>query len=217
MKTSLTVFAAVIGFIMLTGVAACAGLTSNDETIRYKMTVTIETPEGENSSAVVREARCSYEKSILPDQGGNLSDVVKGEAVIVKFPSNEPVFGVISESGSEARFICSHRKIDKSASLQLPRHAFPNFVRFKNLQDPNTVEAIPYFDKKSVPSNLIFTPGVRVISVQINFTNEPISWEIDGYLPWLKQVKMSYLSGKQTARGAPLGLQGGNFQRGENK
>jgi len=222
MKTRLTVFAAVIGFITLTALGACAGLVSNDETIRYKITVTIETPEGDKVGSAVREAYKHTEKSILPDQGGAFYGINKGEAVIVDLGSYGLIFGLMTNEGNEPRAVFHALADDKATTFDLPPKAFPRFVRFDNLHDLYSVKAVPFVKAQDAaklsarPFQFELGHGIYLKSVHVEITKEAVIWRVDDFLPWLKDVKKLSLDGKIiVSRNTPLGLEGSNFQRGE--
>lgn len=202
MKKSAFIVLLAVAFCGMLAVGACAGIISSDETIRYKITVTIATPEGDKVGSAVREASKHTEKSILPEQGGTFYGINKGEAVVIDLGSHGLIFGLMTDESNEPRHIFRTLAENNISSFDLPPDAFQKFVRFADLHDPNSVELFPLGD------------GTYLKSEHVEITKDPVTWRIDDYLPWLGNVKMVGLNGKRTARGAPLGLAGNNFQRG---
>src|SRR6218665_2890440 len=87
------------GLFLTVTMAACAGACGfSNEKIRYKMTVTVETPEGIKTGSAVREAGRYTEPSILPDQGGVFYRVIGGEAVVVDLAERGVLFALIDDS-----------------------------------------------------------------------------------------------------------------------
>lgn len=107
-----------------------------------------------------------------------------------------------------------------SGKVNLPLANLPLLVRFRDLNDPLTVERVD-------PQNLeaAFGPGVKLTGATLEivaanswplrvfgFLSEPITRGIEAKLGWLRQLKGGYLHGGSTSRNAPFGLHGGNFK-----
>jgi hypothetical protein len=205
-----------------------------DKTLRYRMTVTISTPEGDKVGSAVKEAVRSSEKSILPEQGGVHYGVAKGEAVVVDLGKRGTVFALQAwEYEAQLAFqLLDDNTTHATIAAVEPQH-YPRFVFFKNLADPSTValayqvqqyddvDAKGYYHGRKcchVTDNLqkIFGEGVLIKSVILEKTDEPVTWRIDDILPWLQHVKMVNLTGSRYPRGSSLyeTLGGGDFQWG---
>lgn len=177
----------VIWLIVLSLVTSCAGaeVLGNTEKIRYKMTVTVETPEGEKTGSAVREAGLYNEKSILPDQGGSIYNITKGEAVVIDLGQRGLVFALIGRD-DEARNVFNvfpHR--EKTLPVSLSSEQYPKFVRFRDLNDPKTVESLLETSmciEKDERGTCItdrfeggIGKGVRLKSVTIEVTDEEVT------------------------------------------
>lgn len=207
-------------------VAACAGTGGfSDETIRYKITVTVDTPEGVKTGSAVREAVRHTESSVLPEQGGTFYSVSKGEAVVIDLGTRGILFSLIDED-REAKKAFSMWQEKKPSSI-LTIAEYPRFVTFQDLSNPNTVTNVLdlSWDSKNATQYLkeddtetIFGSGVKIQTVVISVTDAPISWGIEAWLPWLPARKnMPGLIGstpdKPVFKGN-LGLNGIEFSRG---
>lgn len=115
------------------------------------------------------------------------------------------------------------RQIRKlSGKVDLPLTNLPLLVRFRGLNAPTTVERVNPLDlepnfgagAKLVRATLEIVPAGIWPFNNYGFTGEPITIGIEKSLPWLKNLKGGYLGGGFTSRDAPLGLHGGNFERG---
>ncbi len=207
-RKSITALAAIL-FASLITVSACAGIISHDETLRYKMTVTIETPEGDRVGSAVKEAVKHTEKSILPEQGGTSYQVTKGEAVVIDLGSGGKVFALQAWQG-EAEIVFLHLKDPKNQVYNLPVSELPRFVYFRDMQDPKTVEELSNNNDCAAKENKnigsrkcankvnfedVFGKGFFVKSVVLTRTNDPVSeFEIPKMLAWIKNVD-DYISG----------------------
>ena len=86
------------GVTMMVVVAAVTAIAWNiaypSATWRYKMTVTVETPEGIKTGSAVREVHVRTEPDILPE-AATMHFSVKGEAVVVDLGHGKYLFAVM--------------------------------------------------------------------------------------------------------------------------
>jgi hypothetical protein len=87
---------------------------------------------------------------------------------------------------------------DGAVKGDLPRGDWPLMVRFKDINDPNSVEQV---DQVAI--------GVKRVWVET--TRDPISTGIEKRLGWLTRINGGYINGGFTSRDAPLGLDGTAF------
>lgn len=197
----------VVGFAL----TACAfGLTSH-KTLRYRITVTVETPEGLKTGSAVREAGQYWEKKILPEQGGTFYNVTKGEAVVIDLGKKGFLFGLI-EGQDEAKLIFDSFPSSAQKGIALRPEQYPRFVRFQDLKEPKTVEnardiikcpssskvcegRIGYVALQSMKDKL--GDGVQLKTVTIEMTSEPITTGIITLLPWLPDYYSRMLDGRR--------------------
>jgi hypothetical protein len=213
-------------------------------TWRYKITVTVETPEGLKAGSAVREVYAYREPQVLGVTTGGHTHLKRGEAVVVDLGKRGTLFALLrgglrgedygwaivyhafpfsDSTGETTKEIILHYRDLKNAKAVLTPAQYPMFVHFKDITDPKTVEGVSPINEKDMSDQYggiarttenIFGTGVKLKEVTLEMTEEPITREIDKYLLWFQKVKMSYLNGKHSARGAPLELHGGNFQQG---
>lgn len=221
-------------FASLITVSACAGIISHDETLRYKMTVTISTPDGDKVGSAVKEAVKQTEKSILPEQGGTKYGIKKGEAVLVDLGPRGIIFALQSrEYEAETSFKLFEKSPSFPREITLLPEQYPKFVFFEDLQSPSTV-SLAYMVQKYNDVNdkgqflarkcchitnnleLLFGKGVAIKSITLEKTTDPVTWNIDRVLPWVHAVKMSLLNGNHITTGPSLydRLDGSYFQVG---
>lgn len=163
-------------FCGMLAVGACAGIISNDETIRYKMTVTIETPQGDKVGTAVREATKYTEKSILPEQGGaTYSD--RGGAI--KILINDKFIYILHSQEKDSRLAFHYLKdATKGRAISLPIYQWPQTIYFLDPQDARTVKSLvntrgctdptSYSDCAEIADmSDIFGKGVYIKSIKI--------------------------------------------------
>lgn len=185
-------------------VTGCNSLYS--EIYRYRMTVEVETPEGLKSASSVIEARAWDSNGIL---GHSVGSKVLGQAVAVDMPNGTTLFALLKGvDGKTAAFASAAyntqlpenvtrnpdwRAYQKALSQQkniaiLPIEHYPVLVRFADLNDPRTAEAVD-------PRNLVinFGQSVRIRRIFVNITTEPVTKGIDKRLPWLANLSGSLM------------------------
>jgi len=204
-------------------------------TWRYRMAVSIETPEGMKASSAVREVYVRTGRSFFPGTGGAKIKVT-GEAAVIDLGPRGLVFALMRgdkmgvDYGADVFLYTFGRKggvgsltpegvryfnslpVGTTEDLTHDADKLPMFVRFKDINDPKTVERVD-------PADMAATlgAGVRLKAVSIEITDAPVTEGIEKYLPWLGPLQGRYLNGKHTSRGSPFGLYGGDFQKGTDQ
>lgn len=195
-------------------VTACA-VTYDHATWRYRMTVTVETPEGLKTGSAVREVSAFREPKLMPEQTSGHAALSKGEAVVVDLGKRGVLFALMRGGRSDEDYgyrvvfdafpypskngggQLTSGGIDyyshlKAGPVELPQDDYPIFARFKDLNDFKTIEAVPATDFASA-----FGAGVHLKSVTIEMTTDPITAAIVQHLPkfgpdyfnWFKTLK----------------------------
>lgn len=235
MRIFLTILASL--FLLVAGVVLAFAVIFPTQSWRYKMTVSVETPEGIKAGSAVREVSVPMGPEIinLPEAGRQAE--VKGEAVVVDLGRRGVLFALMTDFGGSEnvahtvvyntiggnmspegiRFL--QNATGKKAVLE-PRR-YPMLVMFKDIKDPKTVTPVlkirPDGGIKADHFEELFGTGVKLKEIAIEITDEEVTWRIEQYLPWLQSLHGGYLHGGSTSRGAPLGLYGGNFKTGDKK
>lgn len=208
--------------VLIVGIAAWWQYSFPSGTWRYKMTVTVETPEGIKTGSAVREVTYSNGPKILPDVAG-ASWNVKGEAVVVDMGQGKYLFALLDVDGSYqivydvfpyyGQSARDHIQYYKSLTGQkkiLEKSQYPTMVTFKDIKDPKSVIAV---DRANLAGT--FGAGVKLKDVTIEMTDDNVTWGVDTYLAWLAGLKGGYLDGAFSSRNSPLGLHAGYFKMGD--
>ena len=181
---------------------------------RYKMTVTVETPEGLKTGYAVREVSNSASDIKIIDlpESGNPAKV-RGEAVAVDLGERGVLFALISDafifhrafrgdvSGSTTvRGIKFFNNIPIGTKVTLQEKYYPKLVTFTDINDLKSVTSILEIencragtsrkeDCKQKGAHIVkndmqklFGEGVKLKSITLEMTDEPLSQSISKYL-----------------------------------
>lgn len=126
---------------------------------RYKMTVTVETPEGMKTGSAVREVSVKAAPRISPHMLPTVK--LRGEALVVDLGERGVLFALLSgyKKGddygadipaimfSPTQAVMKNETIHymsrlKKAHIEVPVEWYPKFVHFKDRNDPKTVELV---------------------------------------------------------------------------
>jgi hypothetical protein len=205
--------------VALATLSGC-GLFNTKASYRFRMTVEVATPQGlRTGSSVVYEvvAEQNNTRRLADERAGGT--ITRGEAVVVDLPSG-PLF-VLNKGASETlggvvtyvlapgasrndigAYVAAVRQLARASNgevkAELPRAEWPMMVRFRDINDPKSVEQV-------APAEI----GARRIMVET--TRDPITTEIERRLSWLAALKGRYLDGQSIGTAQNNGLNGGHF------
>jgi hypothetical protein len=212
-------------------------------TIRYRLTLEAQVDgEAKTGSGVIE---VTYSKqSELAGQHELVVDF-RGEAVMLDLGSRGTLFALLkgdtdSRSGPEWIVLRAFNFPDGSlprpvaegvnqvqrlyGKRELPLTSLPLLVRFRDLNDPKSVERVDPLDfgKSFGAGAMLVRATLEIVPAGIwplswyGITGEPITTGIDERLAWLKRLKGGYLDGAFAGGGPALSniLFGGNFKMG---
>ena len=175
-------------------------------TIQYRITLEVETPEGLKTGSGVIQARYKLSSGFPGDQSGLRRDYgLKGDAIAVDLGARGTLFALLRIADRDGlrpnldttfpyellgawtpdmrrlqgrEWIADLNRL--TGRVELRGRPMPLLVRFRDLNDPLTVEAVH-------PTNLAarFGPGVRLIRASIEVTRDPVTTGIENRLAWL--------------------------------
>jgi hypothetical protein len=212
-------------------------------TVRYRLALEAEADGTPVSVSGVREV--SYSKQSQFAAQHELVIDVRGEALALDFGQRGTLFALLkgdTDDRSGAEWIVLRafnfpggglpRPVEQGVSevrrlsgkVDLPLTSLPVLVRFRDINDPMTVEKLD-------PLNLekSFGPGVKLTRATLEIvpaglwpfnwlgiTGEPITDSVEQKLSWLKGTRGGYLDGKFAGGGPALSnaLSGGDFKTG---
>jgi hypothetical protein len=184
---------------------------SPSETWNQRMTLVIETPQGEVRGAVVQridwEGTGAIGKALFSTVDSSSTNVrVTGEALAVEVMPGQWLFALLKggegwqgDAGLNAGFAIAVPRghfarsaegardvvgFPKDTPLELPREAWPLLVTFDDIGKPETVREVDPEDLAAM-----FGKGVRLKAVTLEITEEAVTeGRVEGVLGWLEAV-----------------------------
>lgn len=199
---------------LLAASAALSALTGCDiffppATLRYRMTVEVETPQGLRTGSSVIEATI-HSGPGWGDASG-ISYELHGEAVAIDLPNGKTLFALLdAPGGSDPASYHAHlfnealamgassappmprlfkawewreeRKVARQLkpSFELPQAKLPLFVTFGDIRDPKSVMLVD-------PNDLAarFGAGTKLRRITVQITDDPVTIQVGKRLRWL--------------------------------
>ena len=202
----------VLGIVVLlvSGLAIAKEVIYPSATLRYKVTVEIDTPEGVKIGSAVREVFIQRQPE-LPESGPDIKP--KGEAVVVDLGKRGVVFALTNFDDYRTIFEAfpgppgltpeglKYYSELKDAKGVLKPEEYPMFVTFTNINDPKSVVSLRdvsgCFEKDKNGTCIkegfhvaadrfeeILGKGVKLRNVSIEMTDEKVTWgSVEKYMP----------------------------------
>ena len=196
-------------------------------TWRYKMTVEVETPEGIKTGTAIREVTFQLVPQLTPEM--NPTTNLRGEAVVVDLGKRGVLFALLhghTIGADHAKFLPfyifpfkgSTRKEEglryysnlKAGPKVIEPQFYPILVRFRDMNDPKTVENLLDMEEclghhgageplcvQKDRFEESFGEGVKVKAITIEMTDEPITTGIVKWLHWLPSYYNVMLDGSR--------------------
>jgi hypothetical protein len=171
-----------------------------------KLTVTVSTPRGEVSGSSV--VAVSWTENFFRE-GAPFHLTLRGDATAVDLGGGQFLFALLAYEHSQEPHSTGmiplkllRQKLPGQSDddywapdtfnrvqaargrgpIVLPQKLYPRFLRFRDIKDPTTAELVD-------PDNLAksFGPGIRLVRVTIEITDEPVTRGIRKVLPWLSR------------------------------
>ncbi|MBB4640570.1 hypothetical protein [Rhizorhapis suberifaciens] len=212
------------------------------ETIRYRMTVTVDTPDGPRTGSSVVES--TIKAGTRFGDASGIQFRLRGEAVAVPLPNGRVLFALLrpEESGDAAFYharlmeraacgegqptvqpnpaLCGSAQWttfrpwarEQELSAEIGASIYPMLVTFRDLADPTSVARVD-------PVNLAasFGVGYRLKRITVQMTGENMTTGIEKRLGWLGQHPEPSLNPDHGQRdfSLPATLHHGDFRQGE--
>lgn len=179
-----------------------------------KLTVTVETPEGERSGSAITHVTVRLlrpgSESISAVSANEYSS---GEAVVIPLPDERVLFALRQQNPSgmvQAAYLKPIRGEDAKRIGEigdfyaevmgydgppepLPREEYPRFVTFDDLSDPTSVKRVDPDDLAAT-----FGPDYALKSVTLEITKEPVEYgAVEAVLPWIGEYRNMHFDGSR--------------------
>lgn len=207
----LTIALVFAGIFAATSVACSQMFPSG--TWRYRLTVTIETPEGIKTGSAVREVTVRRGIALTPESLPSVQS--KGEAVVVDLGERGVLFALTSyddyltvfnafgwtSGGTTPEGIKYFSNLKDAKATLKPEH-YPMMVRFRDINDPRTVEVVwrgEFYDERVGRAarrafrvgtdrfEELFGKGVRLREITLEMTDDPVTQTVDEFLPSFRE------------------------------
>lgn len=245
MKKSIAVF---LGLVLVAGAAFAVDQVTDDGaksySWRYKMTVTVETPEGDVSGSAVREV--NIQKTIIGWSKINQAHhyaterEVSGEAVVIDLGERGKLFSTIDyNSYYDTNNAFGLKKYEDVVALPIGSTSrfkidefphSPTMVTFADTNDPKSVKLVYEYRQVSQGQyepidhfKELFGEGVALKDITVEVTKEPVSrGKVDKHLNWLqmyrdKRLRLSGNKGAITNNDLSNNIGTAAFSTGGNK
>ena len=173
-------------------------------TIRYRMTIRVETPQGLRSGSSVIEVTVTEGRRLGDDSG--LRQTVRGEAAAVDMPNGQTLFATLrsKDGGRDYPAYLMHSALKNGVvtpplsrfyeswdwqaeqaeankikpTIELAEIDYPILTRFREKADWRTIEVVNPNDLKTV-----FGIGIRLNGIFLTVTTDRVTSNIDTKLP----------------------------------
>ncbi|MEO0501377.1 MAG: hypothetical protein AAF205_12610 [Pseudomonadota bacterium] len=166
--------------------------------------VAVDLPNGETLFALLIEDQ-SLEKSprILTADAGHVAQYVFMDRI-----KTEPGF----VGGSEAYKSYVAALSTRTYRAEVPRQFYPQLVRFDDITDPTSVEAVDADDLSAS-----FGEGYALRRIVVETTDETVTRNIEEWLKWLPRIYELGIGSEFNPEGIPIGDFRGLFTKGDDK
>lgn len=179
---------------------------------RYRLRVIVETPQG------LREGSSVIQVQWQPAIFGAAGYKMVGEAVAVDLPDNQTLFVTLRSGRDNADWsawalsgiVPDVRYPEGEPRVETPvprevriapkgsREMMPNWPTFVKFRDQNISETIEEVDPDDLAKS--FGPGIKLKSLTIQFTTDPITTGIEKRLPWVTRLRLMVSSNRYPAK-----------------
>lgn len=212
------VFLFVVAVIWTFGWSILDGSTTRSRVVRSRLTIVVETPEGERSGSSVTQQTISFPRGLSRAQGWGLTEQLVGEAVVVDLGQRGILFStferqsILSRMGGDAYnagltpFLQENFRGEHAAKASI-NEQYAAYLDDLNRSKPKSVlqlkdvPALVRFGNLNDPTSVAlvnpldlaasFGSGVTFKGATVEITDDPITHGIEGRLPWLRSSKVA--------------------------
>ncbi|TWB02410.1 hypothetical protein [Bradyrhizobium stylosanthis] len=208
----------VVALIWAFGWFVLDGSTTRSRVVRSRLTIVVETPEGERSGSSVTQQTISFPGGLSRAQGWGLTEQLVGEAVVVDLGQRGILFStferpsILSRMGGDAYnagltpFLQEKFRGEHAANASI-NEQYAAYLDDLNRSKPKSalqlkdVPALVRFDNLNDPTSVAlvnpldlatsFGSGLTFKGATVEITDDPITHGIEDRLPWLRSSKVA--------------------------
>ena len=185
-------------------------------TLRYRLTINIETPEGVKSGSAIQEI---YYPPADTNNIYNKSNrgIVSGEAVYIDLGKRGIIFAIMPadrddflrlitdtfptvpafSDNSQYPDLLKHYNDLRNVKADLQPWQYPILIGFKDINAPKTAECvyqIKYLDNRFIHKvetdrlEEFYGEGVKIKNMTLEMTSDPLEWKLDDKLSWIETM-----------------------------
>ena len=186
------IFVAAMLVLCVLGLSACR----QNFAWNQKLTLTVETPQGERSGSAVVYERVTSGRQLM--SGSAVQYDIKGEATVVEVAPGKYLFALLGEASTKElatrvwwEVFSEEQKRDADQAFRMieslrearevPPKEYPLLVAFTDINDPKSV-----FEVKPDDLAATFGPGYGLKSITLEITDDPVTeGKVEKFLSWL--------------------------------
>lgn len=196
--------------VLLFGTYGCYKVSMPSVTIHYKLTLTVDDNGRQYAGSSVVEVFKQDTTKVFGNSFGGFGGSYKGEAVAVDMGEKGVLFALLRSRKSIdyplyilvnafKQYFNGLSVVDDMRALKATRphektelafEDIPMLVRFRDINDPKTVELVEPDDMEKY-----FGKGVKLVSARLEVTDEPVTKLIEEWLPWIREYYDTHLDG----------------------
>ena len=222
-RIALIILLLLFGGLVFTIYRGVSGVFPEHYQWNQRLTLVIDTPDGELLATSVTQGSANYTRVAIATSD-HWGYGLYGEAIVADLGGGRYLFALLpNKQLAEAIFRDLMGDGDRRDLYQrLPHQAgmgarrltpedYPLLVTFGDVSDPASVVQVDPADLAAT-----FGAGFALREITLEVTDDAVTeGVVEGVLGWLEPLNGGYLHGGFTSKGAPLGLSGLEFIRGE--
>lgn len=201
--------------VAISCIAALNACSSPSTTLRYRLTVVVETPEGLRTGSSVVEVRGSLSRAFPGPEAGGFRINSRGEATPVDLGNGDYLFAIFGwveppirtftmlmapfkgqipprspdpSADSESLMEQFGALADVSGVREVEPEDYPALAIFADRKNPYSVRFMPATELQTV------LPGYRIVRMTVEITDAPVSNQIHTILPWVYCTDFDFLN-----------------------
>ena len=194
------------------GISACS---SPSATLRYRLTVVVETPDGLRTGSSVVEVRGALSRDFPGPEAGGFRMNSRGEATPVDLGNGDYLFAIFGWVDPPTRTFTMltapfkdqipPRSPDPSAVSESLMEQFGALADVSGVREvePEDYPALAIFADRKNPYSVRFVPATelqtvlpeyRIVRMTVEITDAPVSSQIENILPWIYCNDLGFLN-----------------------